>query len=349
MNYALILAGGTGSRFWPLSRKLEPKQFLNLCSDRPMIEETIHRIKSSIKKENIYIATNKIYYKKIKNCLSSLGIPLENILFEPEAKNTMAPIAVYSKIIYDLDKNAVIAILPSDHYVKDKKKFIRIFRRGIDIAKNNNIVTFGIIPTRPETGFGYIKIKGKPKKAKVYYKIEKFIEKPDMQKAKKLIKDKRFYWNSGIFIFKADKILKEIQKLAPQVYQILMQVKNKNDCAKLWPNLPSESFDYAIMEKMNKAVLLPLECGWSDMGSWLALTELMKKNKNGNIFKGKCLDIASKNTFVWSDNRITATLGLEDIIIINTRDALLVCNKDKAQDVRKIVESLKLNNLKKHL
>lgn len=353
MLYALILAGGTGSRFWPLSRKLGPKQFLNICSDKPILQETIQRIECLIKKENIYIATNRIYYKITKKCLNAIGAPLRNILLEPENKNTLAPIAVYSKLIYDLDKDALIAVLPSDHYVKDKKKFIRTFRQAVIIAKNNHIVTLGINPTRPETGYGYIRAKINAQRqapnAQLYYKVKSFIEKPALQKAKRLIKDRSSYWNSGIFIFRADTILKEIQKYIPKTYKTIMKIKNKKDCVKRWRYFCSESFDYAIMEKTDKAVVLPLYCGWSDLGNWSSLTELMKKNKNGNILKGRCLDIASKDIFVWSDNRLTATVGLEDIIVIDTQEALLVCNKHMAQDVKRITESLKLGNFKKYL
>ena len=198
MNYAIILAGGKGERFWPLSRETEPKQFLNVCSIRPLIEETIYRISPLIKKENIYIATGKIHNKKIKGCLKKLNIPTGNTLFEPEGKNTFAPIAVLSRNINDLDSDAVIAVLPSDHFIKDNDKFLRLLSKGIKIARNGYIVSLGIRPIKPETGYGYIKAKSKKNG---FYSIEEFIEKPDLARAKRFIRDNRYYWNGGIFIF----------------------------------------------------------------------------------------------------------------------------------------------------
>lgn len=349
MKYAIILAGGIGSRFWPLSRQLEPKQFLSLCSEKSMLEETIHRISPIVKEKNIYIAANKIHKQKIKRCIGSFDIPLRNFFFEPEAKNTLAPIAVLSKIIYTLDRDAVIAVLPSDHFIKGRKEFLKLLTKGIKIAQNGHIVTLGILPARPETGYGYIKISGKRQKTKLYYKVEKFVEKPNLSKAKKFVKDGIYYWNSGIFIFRADIILKEIKEFLPKAYQVIMKIENKNDFINFWHKLPATSIDYAVMERTDKAVVLPIDCGWIDLGSWQAITELIQKNKDGNIFKGNCLDIESKNTFVYSDNRLVATLGLKDIIVIDTLGALLVCAKDKTQDVKKIVQLLKINKFKKHL
>ena len=337
MNYTIILSGGIGTRFWPLSRKSEPKQFLSICSEKSMIEETMHRISILIKKKNIYIAANKMHKQKFKKCFKIFNLPLKNFFFEPQSKNTLAPIAVLSKIIRDLDKDAVVAVLPSDHFIKNNDRFIKLFAKGIQVAKRGYIVTLGIPPNKPETGYGYIKINPKYKINSKIYKVDRFIEKPNIAKAKEFIKDKRYYWNSGIFIFKPDIFLEEIQKFMPKVYNIIMRMKNKKDCINLWSELPSISIDYAIMERTNRAVVLPADCGWTDLGSWLALVELMQKNKNGNVFQGECIDIASKDTFVWSSNRLVATLGLKDIIVVETKDAILVCNKEKTQNVKNLV------------
>ncbi len=343
MNYAIILAGGTGTRFWPLSRELEPKQFLNVCSSKPMIEEAIDRISPLIRKENIYIATSRIYNQKIRKCLKRLNISSSNILFEPESKNTFAPIAVLSKNINNLDSDAVIVVLPSDHFIKYQNRFLKLLSRGIEIARSGYIVSLGIPPKRPETGYGYIKTKSKIKN---FYLIEKFIEKPDLIQAKKFIADKRYYWNGGIFIFRPQVMLEEIKKFAPRVYKITIQIKNKKDFNRLWHRLPSISVDYAIMEKTKRIALLPADCGWMDLGSWEAIGEIAKKDKNGNIFQGKSIDIGSKDTLVWSGKRLVTTLGLDNIIIVDTEDALLVCRKDRSQDVKKAVRLLKQKNFK---
>ena len=343
MNYAIILAGGTGTRFWPLSRELEPKQFLNVCSTKSMLEETIDRITPLIKKENIYIATSRIHNQKIKKCLKKLNIPSSNILLEPQSKNTFAPIAVLSKSINDLDSDAVIVVLPSDHFIKHNDRFSKLLSKGIEIARCGYIVSFGIPPSRPETGYGYIKTESR---VNDFYLIEKFIEKPNLIRAKKFIRDKRYYWNSGIFIFKPQVILEETKKFIPGIYNTVMHFKNKKYFSRLWHKLPSISIDYAIMEKTKRMALLPADCGWIDLGSWEAIGEIAKKDKNGNIFRGKFIDIGSKNTLVWSDKRLITTLGLNNIIIVDTKDALLVCRKDMSQDVKKAVGLLKKKNFK---
>ncbi|MFA5410469.1 MAG: sugar phosphate nucleotidyltransferase [Candidatus Omnitrophota bacterium] len=340
MKYAIILAGGTGSRFWPLSRHALPKQFLNLYSDRPMIEQTIKRIQPFVKKSNIYIATNKIYRRNINDYLKNLHIPPQNLLFEPESRNTLAPIGLLAKNIYDKDKEAVILVLPSDHYIENRTGFLNALTKAVNVAKEGYIVTFGIIPDRLETGYGYIKIKAQSSRPKAY-KVDSFIEKPPLSQAQGFIRKKGYYWNSGIFIFRPNVILQEIKKFAPRDYRLIIKSDNKKIIAKVWPRFTSVSIDYAIMEKTNKLMLIPGDFGWMDLGSWQAVEFFGKKDKCGNIFKGNCIDVGSKNVLVWSDKRLLATVGLENMIIADTKDALLVCAKNKAQDVKKIVQILR--------
>lgn len=338
MNYAVVLAGGIGTRFWPLSRELEPKQFLSVYSDKPMIEETLDRISPIIKKNNIYVATSKMHNRKIKKCLRKLNLSVNNILFEPESKNTLAPIAVLSRYINNLDSEAVMAVLPCDHFIKHNNRFLKLLKKGIEIARMGYIVSLGISPSRPETGYGYIKTKAKTKN---FFLIEKFIEKPNSRRARKFLRDKRFYWNSGIFIFRPQVMLEEIKKFISDVYKIIIEIKNKEDFNRLWHKLPSVSLDCAVMEKTKRIVMLPADCGWIDLGSWEAITEVAKKDKNGNVFRSKYIDIGSKNILVWSDKRLITTVGLNNIIIIDTDDALLVCRKDMSQKVKKVVQSLR--------
>ena len=359
MNYAIILAGGIGSRFWPLSRESQPKQFLGLFSRKPMLEQTILRVSRLIDKKNIYIATNKAYRSKITGFSKKSGISGENILFEPEGKNTLAPIGVLTQKIYNKDKEAVVLVLPSDHYIKNESRFIKILTQAISAAKKGLIVTLGIVPDKPETGYGYIKIKI-PRRRRVrlwrkkleVYKVERFIEKPALAKAKRFIKDKSYFWNSGMFVFRADIMLQEIKKFSPRNYGIINKIKDTKSLKQLWKMFSSLSIDYAIMEKTHKMVLIPADFGWSDLGSWQAIeclpagqTGLTKKDKNGNIFKGCCIDIGSKNTLAWSSGRILATIGLNNIIVVETQDALLVCAKEKAQEIKSVVKILKQRHL----
>jgi len=347
MNYSIILAGGIGSRFWPLSTNTKPKQFLKFVSNKPLLVESIERASSLTNKKNIYIATNKIYKKQTEKYIKKFGIPYENFLFEKESKNNFAPISVLSNLIFSKDKDAVIAVFPSDHFIKDKNIFLKTLKKALIFAKKGNIITLGSVPKRPETGYGYIKINSKFKvKNSKLYKVERFIEKPDLKKAKGFLKDRRYYWNAGIFIFKAQTLLEEIKRIYPKVYEALSKITNKKDVDKFWPEFPSVSIDYAVMEKTDKLKLVPLNCGWSDLGSWQAIEEIKKKDKNANTFICKNIDLGSKNTLVWSECRLVATLGLRDLIIVDTKDALLVCSKDKAQEVKKIVEILKRRNIK---
>lgn len=347
MKYAIILAGGAGSRFWPLSSELKPKQFLNICSNKPLLEETINRILPIVSRENIYIATNRIYSRKIQGCLHKLKIARKNILFEPEARNTFAPIGYLASKIYARDKDAVILVTPSDHYVSNKVKFRKLLNNGFSAALCGYIVTLGITPNRPETGYGYIKVKSKVKslKSKVY-QVSRFIEKPSLAKAKRLIKDKRYFWNGGIFVFKAQTMAEEIAKFLPSDYNIFCRIKNNADVVRWWPRISLLSIDYAVMERTKRLALLPIDFDWMDIGSWQAVEFFSRKDKDGNIFNGQCVDIGSKNILAWSDSRIVATLGLEDLVIVNTKDALLVCAKDRTQDVKKIVQILKQNKPK---
>ncbi|MDD2752096.1 MAG: mannose-1-phosphate guanylyltransferase, partial [Candidatus Omnitrophica bacterium] len=231
MNYAIILAGGSGTRFWPLSRKKQPKQFLNLCSSQPMIEETIRRIAGLIDRKNIYIATNKIYEKNIRACLNKLKIPIGNAFFEPDARNTFAPIALLSKKIYGVDRNAVVLVLPSDHYIKEESKCLQAYKKAISTAQKGFIVTIGVKPTHPETGYGYIKIRLQDGKiaCSQAYKVERFLEKPQIELAKKFIRDNKYYWNAGMFIFRAQTLLEEIKKLLPAQYKLLQNIISSKD------------------------------------------------------------------------------------------------------------------------
>ena len=234
-------------------------------------------------------------------------------------------------------------MLPSDHYIKNNSKFINALQKAIHLAKEGFIVTLGVVPARPETGYGYIKAK---LKKKAYYLIERFVEKPDIAAAKKFIKDKSFYWNAGIFVFKADVLLGEIKKWMPLDYRLLLKIKDDKSLKHLWPRLTSISIDYAIMEKTKRMALIPAGFYWADLGSWGGVEEFFKKDKNGNVSVGNCIDLGSKKTLCWSSNRILATIGLENVIIINTDKATLVCDKNKAQEVKKVVSLLKKKGFK---
>lgn len=229
--------------------------------------------------------------------------------------------------------------------------YLDLLKKGINIARQGYIVTLGIPPARPETGYGYIKTGpiSKGSGRELFYKVDRYIEKPSLSKAKKLIRDKRYYWNSGIFIFKPEVMLGEIKRFQPGTYRIIKKIKLGSNLNKSWSQFPNISIDYGIMEMTKRTALVPADYGWKDVGSWEIIEEVLKKDKSGNILIGNCILLKSKNNLIWSENRLVAALGLENIIIVNTKDALLVCAKDKAQEVKKLVQILKNKNFKKQL
>jgi mannose-1-phosphate guanylyltransferase len=350
MTYAIILAGGKGSRFWPVSRVGSPKQFLPVCSGRPMLTDTMQRIGKLIKYNRVYIAAGSMHRRLVMGCLAN-SIPKKNIFFEPQPKSTLAPIAVLSKQIHDMDLDAVIVVVPADHYIRNPRLFRKVLTRAITAAQTGRIVTLGITPTRPETGYGYIeaRVSGGRKSKAAFYEIARFIEKPGLIRARRFVRRKNFYWNSGIFVFRVDVVLKEIKRLAPQVHQGLRDMATKKRFLAAWRKLPDISFDYAVMEKAPRAAVIPCDCGWTDVGSWQALGDVLPRAKNNNIFRGPCLDVGSTDTFVWSSKRLVATCGLNGLIIVDTPDALLVTSKDRSQDVKRIVERLTSRQMRKLL
>ncbi len=345
--YALVLAGGVGSRFWPLSRQLEPKQFHCVTGKRTLIQETLWRIKNKIRPERIFLITNVAYLFDIKKQISHFKIPSENILLEPEGKNTAPAIGWAAKHINSLDSEAVMVVLSSDHLILKPQKFLKILDKATVVARNNYLVTLGIKPTRPDTGYGYLKISSKNLKLK-YYPVEKFLEKPNEQKAREYFGDKNFLWNSGIFIWKAAIILREIKKHLPLLYASINRI-NKENIKKVWEEIKPISIDYGVMEKSKRVVTIPADIEWTDLGSWQSLSQALKKDNDGNVIKADCINIDSKNIFVMGSERLITTIGLEDLVLVDTPDALLVCRKDLSQRVKEIVDLLKKNKRQEHI
>jgi len=348
MTYAVILAGGVGSRFWPFSRELEPKQFMKIIGQQSLLQSTIHRTVELIDPKNIYIITNQIYYYEVLEQIRGFRIPKPNIILEPEGKNTAPAVGLCAQLISKKDKDSVLLVLPADHYVKGLDKYNKTMLKAIELAKNGLLVTIGIRPTEPSTAYGYIKIRtGKNKK---YYSVEKFLEKPGFEYAKKYLRSKDYFWNSGMFAWKSAVILDEIKKYLPGLYENIKNIHSKDDIVKVWPRIKSISIDYGVMEHSRKIALIPADFYWTDLGSWDALKEIFYKDAKGNILNGDTLDLKSKGICVFNrGNRLVCTLGVKDLVIADTPDALLVCNKDNTQDVRSVVEILKVSKRKERL
>lgn len=341
MDYAIILAGGVGSRFWPLSRKLLPKQFLRIIGKDTFFEATIKRIQKVVANKNIFIVTNQIYLQEIKTQLRKLRIPQENIILEPKPLNTLPAIALCAQLINLRDKQANLLILPSDHYIKDNAGFKRTMIRTLSLSSRGFVCLIGVKPDSPCSGYGYIKTGKKIDKDEFY--IGSFKEKPDLNTAKKLFKKSDIFWNAGIFGFRSDVILKEIRDYQPLLYSQIIRIRKKQDIGKVWPRINPISIDYGLLEKSKRLVMVKAKFYWRDLGSWEALCNVLSADRKGNIILSDCINLDSRNIFVCSygSQRIIAAVGLQDIIIADTADALLVCRKDKSQDIKRLVELLK--------
>lgn len=349
--FAVIMAGGIGARFWPRSKKKSPKQLLKIFGENTMIQETFFRINGLVPKENIFIVTNETQKPGIMEQLPE--IPVDNIIVEPFGRNTAACIGLATVIIQQRSPDAVTFVMPADHIIKDKESFLETLSIAAKFSsENNSLVTIGIQPTRPETGYGYIQIDEDSGKNNNVYKVLTFAEKPNYSTAVNFIKSGDFFWNSGMFIWKIDTILNEIKELMPDLYEGLLKLQDElsnpdfpNILSEIYGHLKSISIDYGIMEKSDKVFLVKGDFSWSDVGSWEAVYELNEKDEDGNVKVGSIYTDMALDSYIYSPDKFAAVIGLDNVIVINHKDALLICKRDKAQDVKNVIDYLKLNKL----
>ena len=341
---ALIMAGGIGTRFWPLSRESNPKQFLKIISDKSMLQMTVERLLPKIKMEDIFIVTAQSQVELIKKHLSKLSA--ENIIIEPFGMNTAPCIALSAQYLArKYDKSEKMIVLPADHLITQRDDFLASLEVGKDTAEMDNLVTFGIKPNYPATGYGYIEA-GREIKEGMFY-VKRFKEKPDLETAKTFLDAGNFFWNSGMFMWKIETILKAFQDYLPKVSQVLEKVNAKwnseglsADIAEEYAEMPKLPVDIGIMEKAEKRVVIPVDYGWSDLGSWKALYDVSEKDENDNVLKCKNEIIKSKNNYV-NSNKFVALIGVENLVVIDSEDALLIASKGRSEEVKDIVEKLK--------
>ena len=352
---ALIMAGGRGERFWPKSRKNLPKQFLSLTDDgKTMIQLTVERILPLVKLEDIFIATNKTYRELVLEQIP--GLPEENILCEPIGRNTAPCIGLGAIYIAQKYDDAIMFVLPSDHLIKFTNMFLKTLETGADVAENNtNLVTIGITPDYPETGYGYIKFDPRRTEGQAYA-VERFVEKPSLEVAKEYLSTEEYLWNSGMFIWKVSSILKNMQKFMPDTYESLIKIKEAigtpqqdSILEKEFYNMQSQSIDYGIMEKADNIYILPGTFGWDDVGSWLAVERIKKTNEFGNAVAGNIITVNTHNCIIQGDKKLIAIVGMEDTIVVDTKDATLICAKDSAGDIKKVTENLKICNRNEYI
>jgi len=347
--FVVIMAGGVGSRFWPRSKQKKPKQLIRIFGENTMIQDTVSRLEGFVKKENIFVITNQIQQERVIEQLPD--VPEENIIAEPFGKNTAACIGLASVLIHKKSNNAVTIILPADHLIKDEEGFKETIKRAAEFAQSSDsLVTIGINPTRPETGYGYIQFIDDQVENGIY-RVLTFAEKPNLSTAKRFLEAGDFLWNSGMFIWKTKTILSEIKVHLPELFEGLQKIEKAigtdsfdEVLTKVYGQLASVSIDYGIMEKSSKVFLTKGKFSWSDVGSWEEVYQLCDKNKSGNSEFG---DIYTENTldsYIFSPKKFTAVVGLENVIVIDTKDALLICNRDNSQDVKHVVDYLKMNN-----
>ncbi len=341
----VILAGGRGERFWPKSRIKNPKQILPLLSKRTLLEDSIKRLGDLVDKDNLYVLCNK----ELKVALSRLKVLNKaKIIAEPVSRNTAGAIALISMLIGKKDPDSIVVVLPCDQYIDNNKKFIETLKIGIKAASlTDSIVTVGLKPSYPATGYGYINIAGALKGYKGFlFKVKNFKEKPDIKTAQKYVKSKNFLWNGGIFIFRSSKMSSLFKRYAPQIYKHIKQIassKNFNKSLSLiYPKIKNISIDYCIMEKVRDILCVRGEFNWSDIGSWESIGRVFEKDKKGNVVTGNFTGLSVRDSIIFTEkDHFVGAIGISDFIIVQTKDATLICPKDKAQDVRKLVALLK--------
>ena len=348
-NFSMcVMAGGSGERFWPFSRTSRPKQLLNIVGDKPLITEAVDRCADFVSYERIFVVTTKQQAADTKKVLPNL--PAENIIAEPFGRNTAPCIGLISALISSKNPEQVLGVIPADHWIPDYKIYSRTMKDAAAIAEQTrSLVTIGILPRAPETGYGYILAgeKLKTESETVFSKVDKFIEKPEKHRAEKLIATGKSFWNAGMFVFRVEDMLAAFKKYLSDFYEDLEKI-SKDPSEKIIENVyqsaPSISIDYAIMEKADNVVVAHGEFDWDDVGSWSSVANHWQKDANNNSARGNYVAIDSNNCVIGNDGSgIVGVVGMDNVIVVKTEDAVLVCPKDRAQDVKKLVHRLKEN------
>jgi len=357
--YIVILAGGSGTRFWPLSRAALPKQLISITGDRSMLQRTVERV-LPLNPKRILIITNHLQAAETGRQMQSYdSVPID-VIAEPAARNTAPAIGLAAALIAAHDPSGVMVVLPADHFIKNENALRDTLTFAAESARGGSLVTLGILPSRPETGYGYIEAEMNSSAAGPF-PVTRFVEKPPLAEALRYLEEGNFFWNSGMFIWRADAILAEMAAFMPALHAKLAQLipagaalegaRLKECIATLYQDIENVSIDYGVMEKSSRVLMVPVEMGWSDVGSWSALPEVIEPDSSGTVCVNAAGHIAvdSSDCLIYADGRIVATVGVHNLVVVSTPDAILVCDRERCQDVKKVVEQLGSAGLTKYL
>ncbi|WP_412498690.1 mannose-1-phosphate guanylyltransferase/mannose-6-phosphate isomerase [Shewanella indica] len=347
MILPVIMAGGSGSRLWPLSRQQFPKQFLTLLGNDSMLQTTVQRLKA-IEHAPALVICNEEHRFSVAEQFRANSIQTSGIILEPVGRNTAPAIALAAMKALNSGNDPLLLVLAADHVIKDEAAFCSSVKQAVSFAQADKLVTFGIVPTAPETGYGYIK-RGNMQGDNIGFNVAQFVEKPNLETAQDYLSSGEYYWNSGMFLFKASTYLAELKTHRPDMFnaceQAMKATRADLDFIRVdktaFEACPDDSIDYAVMERTENAVVVPMDCGWSDVGSWSSLWEVSDKDEFGNVCRGDVINIDTHNTYVNASEKLVTTIGLDDAVVIETKDAILVAKQSEVQQVKKIVEKLK--------
>lgn len=351
MIIPVILAGGSGTRLWPLSRKLYPKQLLPLVDEHTLVQNTLLRLHGLDDIAAPILICNEEHRFIIAEQMRAMGVNPADIILEPTGRNTAPAVAVAALRVLDAHPEATLLVLPADHLIAEPVSFHAAVRQAVDLAAQGHLVTFGIVPTAPETGYGYIR-QGRALDGSSARAIDRFVEKPDLPTAKGYVSSGEYFWNSGMFVFRAGSVLEEMERFAPAIVSAcrasLERAGRDLDFLRLdsesFAACPEDSVDYAVMEQTAKGVVVPLDCGWNDLGSWEALWQAGERDGDGNVIKGDVVVCDVRDSYLHAETRLLAAVGLENHIVVETSDAVLISPRDRVQEVKKIVDKLKAEN-----
>ncbi|MDP3915304.1 MAG: mannose-1-phosphate guanylyltransferase [Bacteroidota bacterium] len=356
-NYCLIMAGGSGTRFWPRSRVAKPKQYLSLFGDQSLIQESVQRFANFIPEDCIYVVSAKSQKEVLES--QTTNLPKQNMIYEPVGKNTLPAIGLAALFIAEKDPEGILIVSPSDHLIQNFELFRQTIESAVLIAdKKDGIVTIGITPKFPATGYGYVQTAGEIQigQAIKSFAVNQFVEKPNVEVATGYLKDGGFFWNSGIFIFKVSVFLESVQKYAPELYADLMQIKEhigtdtyEEAVDRIYNEVKSISIDYGILEKASNVFLVQGDFVWNDLGSWEEVYKYDKKDENQNAQVGEVVFLDSKNSYVYAPNSLVAVVGLDDVIVVQEGDTILVCKRDRAEDIKAVVGEITKRKLDQYL